>query len=164
MEMFFTVLLLAVALPMISIIMGYFIKEAISDSPSVAKFLHSADLEEARKYAAMFGLGNDHDVNVAELLAMGRKYAAYIGNERFEEIHNAIVQEHEAYYVSLFTDHDSSKVKPTRSRINRHLINKMMKGRELVVAVTSPSFITINKSFGGDRDGEPTTISTHRAA
>lgn len=143
-------LLLTVILPMLCIVIGYFIKETVSDSPLVAKFLNNTELEEARKYATLFGLHNDHDVDVKELLAMGRKYAAFIGNDRMDEM------------VELIQSTQVCYVRRVKTKGAYHRLNHMIQAHALIAG---PSFIVLTtKIFGGDRDGEPSTVSFHRAA
>jgi hypothetical protein len=107
------------------------------------------EMEEIKQYATAFGISNDmEEADAVKLLELGRKLSAHIGNEKFIEFLDLIESEENS--VELHTEH----------RSEHHAVNALISATELLVVVT-PSFIKINKSFGGDKNGEPTSTSSY---
>jgi hypothetical protein len=110
--------------------------------------------ELVKKYAAMFGLDNEaHEINVAELIEMGRKYEEYLGSD----VIDSIAEQHVNFYASMC----SRKPAATGRVINkprRHRINKMIKRREILAHITCLAHtVFIQIITGGNKDGEPST-------
>jgi DNA gyrase/topoisomerase IV subunit B len=123
------------------------------------KVFSTEEIAEARRYASIFGLDNEVDVNIEELIEMGRKYEEFLGTD----VIDSIVEQHENFVVAYLAAHDHSNSRPARSKRNRHFINVMLNVQDLV-AHAAPSFTnTITKTFGGDRNDE-TQSSLYAAA
>jgi hypothetical protein len=149
-----TLLIILLALASIAVTMGIAIyglaghcgHQHINLAP---KTLHNLeDFEEARRYAAIFGLTNDaHDLNIQELLEMGRKYEAFLGSEAIDNI----VEQHEAFYAPCNTVN-------IKERINarRHYVNRVVKESNIVAHINGLAHtIFIQIITGGNKDGEP---------
>jgi hypothetical protein len=126
---------------------------SVYSKQSVTKILTLEEINAVKRYAAIFGVGNDsHEIDNIQLLELGQKVKGLIGDEKVEELVE-LVQSGEPLrnYVVLSTND---------MRSEHHRMNKMLNACELI---TVPSFVVINEIRGGDRGGEE-AISTHRAA
>jgi hypothetical protein len=118
-----------------------------------AKYIGPQEMEQVKKYSAMFGLDTgDVDVDITVILEMGQKYESYLGSEKFEELHAAIVQERVNRYFHVNPE----------SRSAHHQINMVIKSHSARAVSFTLSFIKI--ATGGRKDGEPTSISSYTAA
>jgi hypothetical protein len=137
-------LVFTLAIAGLATVVTYFIKDIKNGSPVSSRCMGVAfttdELEEARKYATLFGLNNEHDINVEELLQMGRKYAEFLGEDKLDDLVSIVES------TVCFEQHHEYKGE-------HHLINIIMAAHSLI---TVPCFITVvTKCLGGDRDGEP---------
>lgn len=119
----------------------------------VQKFLSVDEMKLARKYAVIFGLDSEEfDIDFTAVLEMGQKCESYLGSDKLEEIHDAIVQEVMNRY--FYRNSESKGI--------HHQINMMIKSNDLVA---TPVFIAVvTKTLtGGNKDAEP-SISSYAAA
>jgi hypothetical protein len=126
---------------------------SVYSKQSVTKILTLEEINAVKRYAAIFGVGNDsHEIDNIQLLELGRKVKGLIGDEKVEELAE-LAQSGEPLrtYVVLSTNDIKSE---------HHRMNKMLNACELI---TVPSFVVINEIRGGDRGGEE-AISTRLAA
>jgi hypothetical protein len=143
-----TTLALSLITPLVLLIIAICIKKDIKEA-RIKKMFSSEELAEAKRYAVMFGLANDAlDIDIEEILKMGRKLESYIGSERLTEIHEVIVQSKVRQYF-----YQSDKQNGIQRRL--HI---MLKATKLVAASWITGLIrNIIKALGGDRNGEPSS-------
>lgn len=136
------------AIPTLLIVMGFFAREI--KTPRATRIISNSELEEARRYATMFGLTNDADIDVVSILEMGRKYEAFIGSDKVDEI------------VSLAGSAMPETYSPGyyfESRAEHHVFNNMIKVQDLVAVSHHNSFIaSLIRALGGDKNDEPTSL------
>jgi hypothetical protein len=119
---------------------------------NAARTLTLEEIELLKKYAELFGIGNDaHDLSIEQLLEMGKQMEATLGYTA-EEL-EVFVQAAYYQYITIAPSMDS--------RGKHHCLNNLMSSHSIIGSLSS--FVSTKKIFGGDKDGEP-TISTHTAA
>jgi hypothetical protein len=122
----------------------YFIKNEKAEQV-VGHIFSTHDLEEAKKYAELFGLDNTVEVNIEELLEMGRKMEAYLGSDKTDELYATVIRAKMDRYCYQYPE----------SRSIHHRINIMMRAHNLVSTTWASVFIhSIIKSVGGGRNDE----------
>lgn len=150
--MLLAVLLLTYFATLTTVLIKIF-KPVLPVTPACVPQLTQYDYTLVKKYSALFGLDNEVEVDVQVILDMGRKYEEYLGTATID----SLIEQHEYFYAPLY--HVRSAV--TGGCINkprRHCINKMIKGREVLVHITCLAHtIFIQIITGGNKDGEPSS-------
>ena len=141
----FTLVLLIALLPLFFVVGKLPMKQSkIARNMTFIKPLSFEEIEEAKQYASLFSVANDTDADVEELLHMGRKIKAYLGEEKVEELAETV----ELTAKACFDRHIESTIE---SHATKQVINYL----NLVAAMFAPTFITtiIKREGKGDQDG-----------
>lgn len=149
MQLELTIILNIMILTVLGIFAAYFLLGKNANKV-VRHILSVEEMEEAKKYAAMFGLDNDAvNVDVLQLLEIGRKYKEHLGEETIEHI----VEQHVQHHNSI------RKTIATHANARRHHVNQVVREHSMIIVFRFTTVFTKTIS-GGNKDGEP-TISLH---
>lgn len=143
----FTLLFSLASLASILIPIFYFAKSE-NAQVVVRRILSVGEIEEAKQYAAMFGLDNDMtNIDVVELIRIGRKYRDELGSET---ISNIATKHYEHHKVCNTMQSNIARYRNVR----RHYVNQVVKEHGLVIAA---SHITVFTKIltGGNKNEEP---------
>ena len=114
------------------------------------RILSKQEHELVKKYAAMFGLDNEaHDLDVNELIEIGRKYEEYLGSDVIISIAEQHVNHHRYTMHSNIARHMNAR---------RHHVNQVINERNILTHITCLAHtVFIQIITGGNKDGEPST-------
>lgn len=146
------IILVLIALPFVIVsaisIKKIFQIESVSEA---VRILTVQELELVKKYSALFGIDNEaHNVDVEQILEMGRKYEDYLGTETMD----SLFEQHQSHHCNTMQENIALYMNVRRCHVNR-----VMREHSMSVAIGFTTVFTKTIS-GGTKDGEP-TISLH---